>query len=592
MFPVAILAVSLAVSEGASRVCNAETDFLAHVFAPTVVATPPTFAVRDLCVTADGEIRHYGWREVDGKRCRIYISSRDGFNWTTRMAVSNDVGPMVKSPYGGGWLYWRMDKDGFLELVRSKSGPGDTAPEVRRYQWKGQELRQLLPMRTCCRWIAAFSDVRCENGGCYHSALLLSDDDGVTWRRKEVTPVQGVLPRAAGDRRPHWFNDGCEPTVAELSDGTLLMAVRTSGPHAAFYRSSDGGESWSEGKPDSAFWQANTMPYFFRLGDGRLLFIWNNTEMLPTRAASEYPELDAATLAGKWESVFTNRDALHAAISEDDGKTWRGFREIILNPIRNSGDFRELGNLPFEERDKSVHQTQALELPSGKVLLALGQNVAARRIVVLDPQWLYETSRYEDFRHGLDGLSNHLYVRSLSGGFRGWAGHCAWNRQAGATLVRDPDTDNPTVGQERSCREVLQLCRIRDPRLVSDRQGVVWNFPTARRGGVTLDCRIGGSGFRLALADHWMNPCDETGPSLSPVSVPVDFFELRSPGWHKLIVDWNCDVGTAQLFADGKLVRTISLAFVPRFGFSYLHLQTLAEAMDADGSYFRSFEKK
>ena len=201
---------------------------------------------------------------------------------------------------------------------------------------------------------------------------MLSDDDGETWRRVEVAPVPGVEPLAPGDKRPHWFNDGCEPTVAELRDGTLLMAVRTSGPHVAFYRSSDGGETWGEGTPDPAFWQANTMPYLFRLKDGWLLFVWNNTQMLPTRDASEYPELDGATLAGTWESVFTNRDALHAAISEDDGRTWRGFREIALNPIRNAADFRQRGNLPFEEIDKSVHQTQALELPDGKVLLAYG----------------------------------------------------------------------------------------------------------------------------------------------------------------------------------------------------------------------------
>lgn len=41
-------------------------------------------------------------------------------------------------------------------------------------------------------------------------------------------------------------------------------------------------------------------------------------------------------------------------------------------------------------------QTQALELDGGKVLLALGQHAASRRLVVFDPQWLYETGRSED----------------------------------------------------------------------------------------------------------------------------------------------------------------------------------------------------
>ena len=567
---------------------------LKDVFAPTVVGVPPTYAVRDLCVTADGEIRHYGQAMVGDRVERVYVASRDnGLSWTTRLAEANDVGAMVKSPWSGDWICF-TGKD-FATLARSKVGPGDTQADRTILPWKGLWFRQLIPLKSRKRWIAAFSNNICRGRApaekCYHAMVAYSDDDGRTWTRVDLKPVAGVAPLAPGDRRPHWFNNGCEPTVVELKDGTLLLCVRTSGPHAAFYRSADGGATWSDGTPDPAFWQANTMPTLFRLKDGRLLFFWNNTAMLPTRDVAEYPELGAGERDGTWESVFTNRDALHAAISDDDGKTWKGFREIILNEIRNAGDFRELGNFPDEEVDKSVHQTQALELPEGKVLLALGQNSAARRLVVFDPDWLLETTRRDDFRHGLGGLSNHLYVKSLSGSWHGrhWAGHCAWNRMPGATLVRDPDTDNPPAGQPRSVREVLQLCRIRDPRLVSDRQGIVWNFPAARKGTVTLDCRIVGSGFRLTLADHWMNPCDETGPKLSPLSEPVDLPALRAPGWHKLTVRWDCDVGTAELYADGAFVRTVPLASVPRFGLSYLHLQTLAEEMDAEGAYFREF---
>ena len=556
-------------------------------YAPTVVGVPPRAAARDLCVTADGEIRHYGVALLGGSETRVYRASRDGLEWTTHRAAEDDVGAMVRSPWSGDWIYFTgMDP---VTLVRSKTGPGDERAERRPTPWRKLELRQILPLKSRKRWLAAFSDVTCASGACYRAVTAYSDDDGRTWTRTDLRPVAGVERRSAGDRRPHWYNDGCEPTFAELKDGTILLCVRTSGPHAAFYRSTDGGATWGEGRPDPAFWQANTMPYLFRLRDGRLLFVWNNTAMLPTRDLGEYPELAGGERDGTWESVFTNRDALHAAISEDDGRTWRGFREIFLNEIRNASDFRELGNWPGEEHDKSVHQTQALELADGRVLLSLGQNSSARRLVVFDPNWLLETARRDDFSHGLGGLSNHLYVRSLTGGWRGWAGHCAWNRMPGATLVRDPDTDAPAKGTRRSVREVLQLCRIRDPRLVSDRQGVTWNFPAARKGVVTLDCRIAGSGFRLSLADHWMNPSDETGPARSPFSQPVEFPELRAPGWHKLSVAWDCDAGTAKVSVDGKAVSEARLSSVPPFGLSYLHLQTLAEETDAQGTYFREF---
>ena len=134
---------------------------------------------------------------------------------------------------------------------------------------------------------------------------------------------------------------------------------------------------------------------------------------------------------------------------------------------------------------------------------------------------------------------------------------------------------------------------MRDPRLVSERQGVVWNFPAARKGKVTIDCRIVGSGFRLTLADHWMNPCDEVGPGRSPFSMPITSKEM--PGatvWHVLSASWDEDAGTVTLAVDGKDVSTHPLASLPPFGLSYLHLQTLAEEADAEGTYFRSFRKE
>ena len=566
---------------------SSDREMLDAIVEPTVVGVPPAAAVRDMCRCSDGEIRHYGWKMVGGKKRRVYIASRDeGLSWKTVLADPRDKGgTMVRSPWSGEWVGFAR---GFpkLTLLRSKKGPGDLETAETELPFEKAEVRQILPLRSRRRWIATISDIRLTIGGCYNAAVILSDDDGRTWRWVQL-PAASFVPRLApGDRRPHWFNSGCEPTVMEQADGTLVVAARTSGPHHTFYRSTDGGETWSDPVESDVFWAANTMPLFFRLKDGRLLFVWNNTAMLPTRDASEYPELGRDELSGKWESVFTNRDALHAAISEDDGKTWIGFREIVLNEARNAADFRELGNSPAEEHDKSVHQTQALELENGKVLLALGQNSASRRLVVFDPKWLYETARSDDFRDGFRGLSNHLYVKSLSGGARGWGGHCAWERVPGALLVREPETG------PRTKREVLQLCRIRDERLVSDRQGVVWNFPASRKGRVKIVCRIDGAGFRLTLADHWMNPCDETGPGLSPVSVPVTAAETGRAKWVEVAADWDLDAGKAVLSCDGKPFCERKTGAGPRFGLSYLHVQTLAEETDVKGVYFRSFAKE
>jgi hypothetical protein len=586
MFCAAALTAAAQGGEAGGRSREAERA-LEKVWEPRIVAVPPAAAVRDMCVTAGGQIRHYGFIADGQTKKRVYAASDDcGMSWRTVPADPADAGAMVRSPWSGEWIYFTGREP--VTLVRSKTGPGDTAATVTPMPWKHLELRQLTPLKSRKRWLAAFSDVTCENGECYHAVTAYSDDDGRTWVRSDLSPVADVERMSAGDRRPHWFNDGCEPSFVELKDGSILLCVRTSGPHAAFYRSADGGETWGAGKPDEAFWQSNTMPYFLRLKDGRILFFWNNTASLPTRALPEYPELSPGERSGRWESVFTNRDALHAAISDDEGKTWRGFREVALNEIRNAADFRELGNGPFDEHDKSVHQTQALELPGGKVLLAYGQNPSARRILIFDPDWLTETARSDDFRHGLGNLSTHLYVKSCTGGWRGWAGHCAWNRVPGALLVRDPHMDSLSPGAKPSNRDVLQLCRIRDGRLVCDRQGVVWNFPASRSGRLELDCRIIGSGFKLTLADHWMNPSDETGPGRCPFSERIDDGTLRVPGWHRVSVEWSG--AKVRISADGVELVARDGVRIPRFGFSYVHLQTLAEETDEKGTCFRSFD--
>ena len=441
-------------------------------------------------------------------------------------------------------------------------------------------------MKTRRRLVALFSDTRYETwGGNYHAAVGLSDDGGRMWRRVQLPVVPDVERESAGDRHPHWYNTGSEPSGVELKDGTILVVLRTAGPHVAFTRSRDGGETWETPKADARFWAANTMPYLFRLSDGRLLFIWNNTQILPTRDRSEYPELKAHEFTGTWETVFTNRDALHAAISEDDGRTWSGFRELALTETRNASDFRELGNGLADEHDKSVHQTQAVELPGGKVLIAYGQNTAARRLAIFDVKWLSEKGRTEDFRHGLGAISHHLYVKSQTGGWRGWAGHCAWNRVPGAVMAREPDANPKTV------REAMWLARPGDPRLVSDVAGVVWNFPAARKGRLEIECRIEGEGFWLTLNDHWINPCDTFNARRAPFAAFISRKELGE-GWHRLSAAWDSDAKTVTLAADGKPFATRPMASAPEAGLSYLHLQTPDDRLDPKGTFFRMFEMK
>ena len=69
--------------------------FWNEIFAPTVVAVPPRYAVRDLCLTADGKIRHYGAQWLGGKMRGVYIESDDnGLNWKKNLWMPGDRGAM------------------------------------------------------------------------------------------------------------------------------------------------------------------------------------------------------------------------------------------------------------------------------------------------------------------------------------------------------------------------------------------------------------------------------------------------------------------------------------------------------------------
>ena len=574
----ALLAVALTVGE---------------VFAPQVTGVPPSAAMRDLCVGREGELRHYGWvAGVDGAKRRVCSISRDsGMSWKTVAVAEDDPGALVKSPWSGEWLTVSAVPGKQPRLVRSIGGPsmGDASIselEVGDFPY----CRQPQPLKAERRWLCAgqchVPDPSMPSRRMTCPAVLLSADDGHTWRKVVITNVvtQNDGPHAP-DAVKRWENYCCEPTVDERRDGVLQMIVRTSTDNDWRYLSRDGGETWTGPERLAHFYACNTMPTLFRMKDGRLVFFWNNTVPLPkTESVTGEPLLRSAAL-GLSETVFTNRDALHAAISDDDGETWRGFRELLLNACRSDVDFRELGNDAAQEKDKSVHQVQAVELPGGKILVVAGQNVSSRRFVVFDPQWLLETSRREDFRNGFCNVSDHLYVKGPMCGARGWAGHCAWNRVHGARLVIDPDLPE-------NQREVASLVRRRDEGLVSDLPGMAWNFPAARKGTMTVVARLpeGSEGFRLALSDHWFNPCDRFASEHEEVAFAVTRAIAPADKWVTLTVDWDCDERRFSLCVDGHPVAQRKFGNPPRFGLSYLHLQLLAKGEDRAGALFRSFE--
>lgn len=563
---------------------------LKSIYAPQVVTIPPSDASRNMCVTPDGEIRIYGSenkKQPSDLGTLVYIASNDcGLSWKTHYMPENALGAAGYNPKTGRYISaYPNENRKDLNTSFGQSGTWAVLNDVgfnhtnnRFIKLSDNKVHILkLPvfMESCNRWFIFGEYVYTENPDKF-IAVFYSDDDGESWAEVSITdsaPAFEIKPPHKGVR---WQQYSREPSVVELSNGDLLMFARTSQDYYYMYRSYDKGESWSKPEPTD-FHGTITMPVLQKLSDGRIVFFSCCTQPMPELDhETTFPPLSEKDRQGVWEDVFTNRDANHLSISEDDGKSWIGLRELYLNDVRNYADFRSVGGV--DSRDKSVHQAQILELPYNKILVHFGQNIISRKVVILDLDWLYETERSEDFRLGLHNVSTHMYIKSNLGGYKGFSGHCAYNRTDGALLIPDP---------AGNFEEALQIGRIEDNRLVYHKQGVVWNFPTSFSGTVEVKLKVLNSGVNIALTDRWYNACDETICDEAHILVPVT---EKTSDWITVKLSYDVKAGTANITVGEKSYQT-DIRFDAPLGLNYLHIQTLAKEQDLEGTLIKSFKK-
>ena len=168
--------------------------------------------------------------------------------------------------------------------------------------------------------------------------------------------------------------------ATQLRDGRVWMLIRTQTGFLYESFSPDGIE-WSEARP-TRFRSSNSPANLLRLPDGRLVVFWNNCEN-PSRVDGE--------------PVYTTRDALHVAISADEGHTWAGHREAFRDPNRNQS--------PPRRGDRGTAYPFSTATREGQVILATGQGQGRIALVRIDPEWIGAASREDDFSSGLEGWS-------------------------------------------------------------------------------------------------------------------------------------------------------------------------------------------
>jgi hypothetical protein len=364
--------------------------------------------------------------------------------------------------------------------------------------------------------------------GQYNSTLVYSDDSGETWHLADAdlkVPVPDIVSAYGA----------VEPVVLELRDGRIWMLIRTQ--MGRFYESfSKDGNTWSTPQP-SRIVSSDSPAGLARLRNGSIILLWNN--------CLRYPY------------AFGGRQVLHGAISGDEGRTWRGYREVARDPLRNQP--------PPPHGDHGTAYPFPTATQDGKVIFTTGQGKSRVLIMRLDPDWLSETFQKEDFSAGLDDWSVF--------GTKGVELEPATGTESGQLLrIRKTHTDWPA--------------------------GAVWNFPSLAKGHLRLKLAVkkGFQGALIGITDHFSAPFDEEDKFYNLFNLEIGSGGrlpqgscLHSDRWYDLFFDWDVEKRVCQVSLDNRQVALLPLLRSSK-GPSYLRLRSTSDKTDNAGFVVRSVE--
>ena len=381
-----------------------------------------------------------------------------------------------------------------------------------------------------------------------NTTVIYSDDNGETWTQSSTMLTAPCFEGYNGN------NFGaCEPRVLVLKDGRIWMLIRTQTGFLYESFSHDEGTTWSDARP-SIFYCTNSPGCAIRLQDGRIVSFWNNCEN---------------TTPFEGHGVYTCRDALHAAISEDDGLTWQGFREVYLDPYRNDP--------PPLKGDRGTAYPRAVGTADGKILLISGQGGGRQAQIIVDPDWLCQTTHESDFSDSLNGWS--VFKRFLDNEFV--------SRIAGCELITHPTNSEAMV---------LHICRP-DEKLADVAE---WNFPLGRSGSVSINLLLqdGFAGGAIDLADRYFQPTDAASISERIFNIPIgkngqvgnSQMHLEPEKWHKLVLKWDISKGICVVIFNGEEIDRVSMNRHTHLGISYLLLRSTAKGIDHAGFLVKSVQ--
>ena len=340
--------------------------------------------------------------------------------------------------------------------------------------------------------------------------VYYSDDHGATWR-ESVDRLSLVLP----DQNVTRYG-AIEPVMLGLRDGRAWMLVRDRG-----------GRLWQSFSADGARWAPLVRsPFISSDSPAELLRLRNGKIVLFTNACQFWSDPRSYAMGG--------REVLQAAISADEGRTWRGFREVLHETNRAT------------RGDRGSGYPSAAESREGKVVVTGGQGEGKRAIVMFDPHWLEETTVNDDLARGPVG----------------------WTQYGADGLRVDVTADgSPAVAI---------------PLKASGPGGALWNFPMADAGEISFALQVpaGAGEVRLCLNDHF-NRIDDRGAADHAVfNVPLGGLDLAPARSHRLRLRWADAVrgGEVGLELDDQPGRRIVAQRAAQFGVNYLRIEFSARS--------------
>lgn len=353
--------------------------------------------------------------------------------------------------------------------------------------------------------------------GQYDCTVLCSDDRGATWHPSPAalkTPVPDIVSAYGA----------VEPVIVDLNDGRVWMLIRTQ--LGRFYESfSADGIEWSEPQPTSIV-SSDSPAGLVRLDDRRIVLFWNCSLRFPY--------------------AFGGRHVLHAAVTENDGRTWRGYREVSRDPVRDQP--------PPPEGDHGTGYPYPTVRRDGQIILSTGLGPGKDICRLVDPAWLDETRHKDNFAHGLDEWS-------VFG-------------TKGVELVPHPD-------KKRGCVLLIRKTHADWP------AAAVWNFPAGQRGRLRLKlfAKNGFAGARLGLADHFSVPFDREDifHNLFNLRLGPGGIELPAERWCVLQCRWDCARRRCVVALEGKRRVVLAQTRESASGPFYLRLVSTAGGIDEAG---------